>query len=82
MMSEVDVLAQNAVSGEELLRRKPIDFTGQEAYLPDYNEARGFEPAPNYEQQVPQADYEPQEPAEPKQKISERVRGIFGSMFD
>ncbi|HEL0664888.1 TPA: cell division protein FtsA [Streptococcus equi subsp. zooepidemicus] len=82
MMSEVDVLAQNAVSGEELLRRKPIDFTGQEAYLPDYNEARGFEPTPNYEQQVPQADYEPQEPAEPKQKISERVRGIFGSMFD
>lgn len=82
MMSEVDVLAQNAVSGEELLRRKPIDFTGQESYLPDYNELRRPEPTVRYEQQAPQATYEPQAPAEPKQKISERVRGIFGSMFD
>ncbi|SLM21075.1 cell division protein FtsA [Streptococcus dysgalactiae subsp. equisimilis] len=82
MMSEVDVLAQNAVSGEEFLRRKPIDFTGQESYLPDYNEARRSETPVRYEQQVPQATYEPQAPAEPKQKISERVRGIFGSMFD
>ncbi|MGT2934314.1 cell division protein FtsA [Streptococcus castoreus] len=82
MMSEVDVLAQNAVSGEELLRRKPIDFTGQETYLPDYNNSRVPESTVSYEQQVPQANYEPQAPDEPKQKISERVRGIFGSMFD
>ncbi|GAA0055176.1 UNVERIFIED_CONTAM: cell division protein FtsA [Streptococcus canis] len=82
MMSEVDVLAQNAVSGEELLRRKPIDFTGQESYLPDYNELRRPELTVRYEQQAPQATYEPQAPTEPKQKISERVRGIFGSMFD
>ncbi|EHI68635.1 cell division protein FtsA [Streptococcus ictaluri] len=82
MMSEVDVLAQNAVSGEELLRRKPIDFTGQETYLPDYNETRRLEPTVNYEPQATQTTYEPKAPAEPKQKISDRVRGIFGSMFD
>ncbi|KPJ22477.1 cell division protein FtsA [Streptococcus phocae subsp. phocae] len=82
MMSEVDVLAQNAVSGEELLRRKPVDFSNQNSYLPDYNAPRRQEPATAYEQAQPQTHYEPQEPSEPKPKLAERVRGVFGSMFD
>ncbi len=82
MMSEVDVLAQTAVSGEELLRRKPIDFSGQESYLPDYDDARRPESTIGYEQQASQTAYDSQVPSDPKQKISERVRGIFGSMFD
>lgn len=82
MMSEVDVLAQTAVSGEELLRRKPIDFGGQESYLPDYDDSRRPESTIGYEQQASQTAYDSQVPSDPKQKISERVRGIFGSMFD
>ncbi|HHD5882521.1 TPA: cell division protein FtsA, partial [Streptococcus pyogenes] len=82
MMSEVDVLAQTAVSGEELLRRKPIDFSGQESYLPDYDDSRRPESTIGYEQQASQTAYDSQVPSDPKQKISERVRGIFGSMFD
>ncbi|HEP1356768.1 TPA: cell division protein FtsA [Streptococcus pyogenes] len=82
MMSEVDVLAQTAVSGEELLRRKPIDFSGQESYLPDYDDSRRSESTIGYEQQASQTAYDSQVPSDPKQKISERVRGIFGSMFD
>lgn len=81
-MSEVDVLAQSAVSGEELLRRKPVDFSGQESYIPNYNESNQTQ-VPNYStaNQKP-LEYGTQEPATPKPGITERVRGIFGSMFD
>ncbi|VTS19599.1 cell division protein [Streptococcus porcinus] len=82
-MSEVDVLAQGAVTGEELLRRKPIDFNGQEPYIPPYNESRNAQTA-NYSssQQDAPVDFEKQASAEPKPGLGERVRGIFGSMFD
>lgn len=81
-MSEVDVLAQNAVSGEELLRRKPVDYTNHDTYVPNYTEARPTTSAPNYEPQAAPAQYGSQEPAQPKAKLGDRVRGIFGSMFD
>ncbi|MEE0948946.1 MAG: cell division protein FtsA C-terminal domain-containing protein, partial [Streptococcus equinus] len=82
-MSEVDVIAQRAVSGEELLRRKPVDFEPQPQVQPRvvYNN----EPAVTAnENMVPQpAPVQPvQRHEEPKTKLSERVRGIFGSMFD
>ncbi|OHX27804.1 cell division protein FtsA [Streptococcus iniae] len=81
-MSEVDVLAQNAVSGEELLRRKPVDYSNHDTYVPNYNEARPTNSNPSYEPQVAPAQYGSQEPAQPKAKLGDRVRGIFGSMFD
>lgn len=82
-MSEVDVLAQNAVSGEEILRRKPIDFAGRDNYVPNFNESRPSTQTSNYNQQpVAPVDYNSQEPTQPKQKLGDRVRGIFGSMFD
>ena len=82
-MSEVDVLAQNAVSGEEMLRRKPIDFAGRDNYVPNFNESRPSTQTSNYNQQpVAPVDYNSQEPTQPKQKLGDRVRGIFGSMFD
>ncbi|RLV19989.1 cell division protein FtsA [Streptococcus iniae] len=81
-MSEVDVLAQNAVSGEELLRRKPVDYSNHDTYVPNYNEARPTNSTPSYEPQVAPAQYGSQEPAQPKAKLGDRVRGIFGSMFD
>ena len=90
-MSEVDVIAQAAVFGEELLRRKPVDFNPRldnsrpsyttTAPLPTFgNDApinTAMEPLPTVER--PQ---EEQQPREARPKLSERVRNIFGSMFD
>ncbi|WP_432762216.1 cell division protein FtsA [Streptococcus hyointestinalis] len=90
-MSEVDVIAQAAVFGEELLRRKPVDFNPRldnsrpsyttTAPLPTFgNEepiTNAMEPLPTVER--PQ---EEQQPREARPKLSERVRNIFGSMFD
>lgn len=81
-MSEVDVLAQNAVSDEELLRRKPIDYSGHDNFGPNFNDNRPTNSNPNYNTQSGPAQYGSQEPAQPKAKIGDRVRGIFGSMFD
>lgn len=90
-MSEVEVLAQTAVSGDEMLRQKPVDYT-----------AETYRPAPVIPEPVPVETYdddlaytydddlyqeelvEPsQETAtEPKKKMGDRVRGLFGSLFD
>ncbi|WP_277281069.1 cell division protein FtsA [Streptococcus hyointestinalis] len=90
-MSEVDVIAQAAVFGEELLRRKPVDFNPRldnsrpsyttTAPLPTFGNEEpinnAMEPLPTVER--PQ---EEQQPREARPKLSERVRNIFGSMFD
>ena len=90
-MSEVDVIAQAAVFGEELLRRKPVDFNPRldnsrpsyttTAPLPTFGNDEpintAMEPLPTVER--PQ---EEQQPREARPKLSERVRNIFGSMFD
>lgn len=82
-MSEVDVIAQRAVSGEELLRRKPVDFAPQPQVQPRvvYNN----DPVvPANDNLVPQPTQVPpvQKQEESRPKLGERVRGIFGSMFD
>ncbi|CAM3324770.1 cell division protein FtsA [Streptococcus pluranimalium] len=83
-LTDVDIIAQSAVTGEEILRRKPIDLS------PNYT-------MPNQQQQPLQNDFafndanrfdeevniqEAPKPSEPKQNIGDRVRGLFGSMFD
>ena len=86
LLTEVDIIAQQAVSGEEYLRRKPID---NEA--PSLSFDRTPAPAPRV---APQPNPIPventievplpveEENHEQKQKLGDRVRGIFGSMFD
>ena len=78
-MTEVDVISQRAVAGEELLRRKPIDVEPRSQAAPAFSEPEMPAQTP---QQPLQAPAQPEQPAKPKQKMSERVRGIFGSMFD
>ncbi len=83
-MSEVDVIAHRAVSGEELLRRKPIDFSPQSQVQQNgtYNPSANMAPV-NEQQIVPPIQSQPaQRQVDPKETIGERVRGIFGSMFD
>lgn len=82
-MSEVNVIAQRAVSGEENLRRKPVDFEPQPQVQPRvvYNN----DPVvPANDNLVPQPTQVPpvQKQEESKPKLGERVRSIFGSMFD
>lgn len=87
-MSEVDVIAQVAVSGEELLRRKPIDFQQRpktKAQAPRVEfPTEGKQPQPSTQHVVPpiQAPKQGQLKAENQPKWGERVRGIFGKMFD
>ena len=86
LLTEVDIIAQQAVCGEEYLRRKPID---NEA--PTLSFDRTHTPAPRVTPQPNRIPVEntvevPQpvdgENHEQKQKLGDRVRGIFGSMFD
>ena len=86
LLTEVDIIAQQAVSGEEYLRRKPIDNE-----TPSLSFDRTPAPAPRV---APQPNPIPventievplpvgEENHEQKQKLGDRVRGIFGSMFD
>ena len=73
------------MSGEELLRRKPVDFEPQPQVQAQQRVVYNNEPVvPVNENMVQQpAPVQPvQRHEEPKSKFSERVRGIFGSMFD
>ncbi len=83
-LTDVDIIAQSAVTGEEILRRKPIDL-GPNYTMPNqqqqplqndfaFNDANRFDEEVNI-QEAPK-------PSEPKQNIGDRVRGLFGSMFD
>lgn len=82
-MSEVDVIAQRAVSGEELLRRKPVDFEPQPQVRPRvvYNNDLVVPANDNLVSQPTQVP-PVQKQEESRPKLGERVRGIFGSMFD
>ncbi|MBJ8326010.1 cell division protein FtsA [Streptococcus pacificus] len=74
-MADVDIIAQRAVTGEELLRRRPID-TGRAPVMSEpvsYSETNNIA-----EVKRPQEDIE----SKPKENIGDKVRNIFGSMFD
>ncbi|WP_438272850.1 cell division protein FtsA C-terminal domain-containing protein [Streptococcus huangxiaojuni] len=64
-----------------MLRRKPIDVDSRNPVAPAFNEPE-IPAAPVRNSQPLQEPVQPEQPTKPKQKMSERVRGIFGSMFD
>ncbi|WP_019785359.1 cell division protein FtsA [Streptococcus sobrinus] len=89
IMSEVDIIAQGAVLGEEMLRRKPVvPVTPQVAPQPAQPAApqvapqQPQTPASNFSVPEPVQDGANQQESKPKTKMTDRVRGIFGSMFD
>lgn len=89
IMSEVDIIAQGAVLGEEMLRRKPVvPVTPQVAPQPAQPAApqvapqQPQTPANNFSVPEPVQDGANQQESKPKTKMTDRVRGIFGSMFD
>ncbi|MBM7635408.1 cell division protein FtsA [Streptococcus saliviloxodontae] len=92
-MTEVDVISQAAVSGEELLRRQPIDIAPKPQRHLSVSEApvaprAVVQPVQSFNDDRQVATNKPvrqeqnQVVQEPKQKIGDRLRGIFGSMFD
>lgn len=80
-MSEVDVIAQAAVSGDQLLRLKPIDL-GTTTKTEKSSVSSILKDEPTVAQS---ADYlQNEETGTPKKKFGDRVRDLFGnlSLFD
>lgn len=80
-LTEVDILAQGAVSGDEKLRRKPIDIKPS-GVAPKTRSFAQPQESTTLESQLEQLPPQQKEANEPKQKVGDRLRGIFGSMFD
>ncbi|TWS95432.1 cell division protein FtsA [Streptococcus sp. sy010] len=91
-MSEVELLAQAAVTGEELLRRKPTDVGRPTMSVtvpaPTMYQEETLDTGVRPPLQAPE-DFIPQpiktkkvKPKKSKDKLGDRVRGVFGSLFD
>ena len=83
-LTEVDVLAQAAVRGDEVLRQRPIDFARPTASpeLPTYPSQSGSQPIPSPIEPSPAPAPVSQAEQKPKQSMGARVRGLIGNMFD
>ena len=89
-LSEVDVLAQVAVHGDELLRHQPVEFSRPTQQSQSFNPLQRFtqpqqtivtpiaEPAEEVERSEPL----PTQSQQPKEKLTDRVRNLLGNMFD
>lgn len=83
-MDDIEQIAQMAVNGEELLRSKPIEIPTtrpiiqqapvQPVAQPDVSTSVAPDPVPGY--------IDEDEAPSNRQKLGDRVRGIFGSMFE
>jgi len=84
-LTEVNVLAQRAIRGDQVLRQQPIDFRTPSQEKPATSQRSVFgttstesvEPAYTTESTLPNQSEE-----KPKGKLTERFRSLIGSMFD
>ena len=82
-LTEVNVLAQRAIRGDETLRHQPIDFRTSSQEKPAASQRSVFGTAsaetaePTYT-----ADSTTSNQSEEKPKLTERFRSLIGSMFD
>ena len=89
-LSEVDVLAQAAVHGDELLRHQPVEFSRSIQQSQSFNPLQRFtqpqQPTPalvdETEEQVERPEPLPTQSQQPKEKLTDRVRNLLGNMFD
>lgn len=87
---EVDVLAQAAVHGDELLRHQPVEFSRSIQQSQSFNPLQRFtqpqQPTPalvdETEEQVERPEPLPTQSQQPKEKLTDRVRNLLGNMFD
>lgn len=89
-LSEVDVLVQAAVHGDELLRHQPVEFSRSMQQSQSFNPLQRFtqpqQPTPalvdETEEQVERPEPLPTQSQQPKEKLTDRVRNLLGNMFD
>ena len=82
-LTEVNVLAQQAISGDQILRQQPIDFRTPSQEKPAASQRSVFgttstesvEPTYSVDSTLPNK-------SEEKPKLTERFRSLIGSMFD
>ena len=79
-LTEVNVLAQRAIRGDQVLRQQPIDFrtSSQEKPAASQRSVFGTETA----ESTYTADSITPNQSEEKPKLTERFRSLIGSMFD
>lgn len=81
-MSDVEVISQSAVISEANLRRKPSEV-GQVRFTHEQVSRDTVIPIAEYPEEVSKTSYQqPQEPTAPQEKMGDRVRGLFKSLFD
>lgn len=82
-LTEVNILAQQAISGDQILRQQPIDFRTPSQEKPAASQRSVFgttstesvEPTYSVDSTLPSQ-------SEEKPKLTERFRSLIGSMFD
>ena len=82
-LTEVNILAQQAISGDQILRQQPIDFRTPSQEKPAASQRSVFgtistesvEPTYSVDSTLPNQ-------SEEKPKLTERFRSLIGSMFD
>jgi len=84
-LTEVHLLAQRAVKGDEGLFQQPLSFGGMIQKTAQFVQSTPVQPAPAPEVEPvaptePMADF--QQASQNKPKLADRFRGLIGSMFD
>ena len=82
-LTEVNILAQQAISGDQILRQQPIDFRtpSQEKPVASQRSAFGTTSTDSVEPTYAVDSTLPNQ-SEEKPKLTERFRSLIGSMFD
>ena len=86
-LTEVHLLAQRAVKGEDTLRHQPINFGGMIQRVTQVSQPTPIQPVSNTEVERSAstnvvAPKEDKVSSQNKPKIADRFRGLIGSMFD
>ena len=86
-LTEVHLLAQRAVKGEDTLRHQPINFGGMIQRVTQVSQPTPIQPVQNTEVEQSAstnvvAPKEDKVSSQNKPKIADRFRGLIGSMFD
>lgn len=80
-LTEVDMLAQKAVRGDEQLRHQPVFFERSAQPSPRFNTLPVETPVEEVKTDIPES-INTAETKEPKTSITERMRNLIGNMFD
>ena len=84
-LTEVHLLAQRAVKGDEGLFQQPLSFGGMIQKTAQFVQSTPVQPAPTPEVEPvapAEQDADFQQTSQNKPKLADRFRGLIGSMFD